>query len=104
MINQYSQNGEVLISIFYDEMEQQYPEVVDCLLEVDELRFEMLRNEYASRSSEIDEDFLNTLDVLECFLDQRNHNIITELKRNFLKKNGLLDSLITSACAQTRNG
>lgn len=84
--------NEALISIFYDEITRQYPEVADCIKEIDCLRTQMFMMQYELLSADVNEDFLNTLDVLACFLDAKNHNIMMELKRNFLKMSSIIES------------
>lgn len=39
---------------------------------------------------DIDEDFSNTLDVLKCFLHEKNQNIADELQKIYQKKTSFL--------------
>lgn len=38
----------------------------------------------------MEQDFSNALDVLECFLQERNYNLITELQDVFERKTDLI--------------
>ncbi|MCF2717912.1 hypothetical protein LWE69_12050 [Paenibacillus sp. UKAQ_18] len=39
---------------------------------------------------DVEQDFSNALDVLECFLQERNYNLITELQDVFERKTDLI--------------
>lgn len=57
-------------------------------VKAEEFRQTMLRDEV-----NIDEDFNNALDVLKCFLKEKNYNLLVELSRVFdNRKDFLIDS------------
>lgn len=54
-------------------------------VKAEEFRQTMLRDEV-----NIDEDFNNALDVLKCFLKEKNYNLLAELSRVFDNRKDLL--------------